>query len=214
MSFFIQLVEATDADRRAFESLPKVQRMSNQGLSLPEYLDFLHDLYHVVWHFCPIMAAAAGRCGDDFGQVRYALYDDIHEEQGHEKWVLDDIAALGGNVEAVKANLPCVPVQAMIAYNYYAPERIHPCAVLGMLYMLEVVSSVYGGPVSTSIAKAIGRDESRGGFKFLQSHASMDLDHVAKLRELLKTVEDPAAQEAIINTAKVNFHLFGQMLAS
>src|SRR6266513_34312 len=103
MSYFMELVEATDKDRRTFEGLPKVQRMSNQGLSLPEYLDFLHDIYHVVWHFCPIMAAAAGRCGDDFKQVRQALYEDIREEQGHEEWVIEDIKALGGDAAAAHA---------------------------------------------------------------------------------------------------------------
>jgi pyrroloquinoline quinone (PQQ) biosynthesis protein C len=212
MSYFMELVEATDKDRRTFEGMPKVQRMSSHGLSLPEYLDFLHDLYHIVWHFCPIMATAAGRCSDEFRQVRLALYDDIREEQGHDEWVLEDIEALGGDVLAAQAEPPCVPVQAMIAYNYYASERVHPCAVLGMIYMLEVVSSVYGGPVATSIAKAIGISEDKG-FKFLTSHASMDVHHMAKLQELLKTVKDKPAQTAIINAAKANFYLFGRMLS-
>jgi len=66
--------------------------------------------------------------------------------------------------------------------------------------------------VATSIAKAIGRSEDEG-FKFLKSHASMDLDHMAKLQELLKTIEDKAAQAAITSAAKVNFYLFGRMLS-
>jgi len=83
--------------------------------------------------------------------------------------------------------------------------------VLGMLYMLEVVSSVYGGRVSDSIARAIGRDVDSGGFKFLSSHSTMDLDHVAKLNVLLKTVEDREAQESIVNSTRVNFFQFGLM---
>ncbi|HXI37127.1 MAG TPA: hypothetical protein VNH80_09455, partial [Burkholderiales bacterium] len=61
MSFFITLVERTDAMRRDIESLPKVHSLMDDGLSLREYRSFLHDLYHIVWHFCPIMAAAAAR---------------------------------------------------------------------------------------------------------------------------------------------------------
>jgi len=80
-----------------------------------------------------------------------------------------------------------------------------------MLYMLEVVSSVYGGRVSDSIARAQGRTVEGGGFRFLSSHSSMDQDHVAKLNLLLKTVEDRPAQDAIVNSTRVNFYQFGLM---
>jgi hypothetical protein len=39
----------------------------------------------------------------------------------------------------------------------------------------------------------------------------MDQDHVAKLNVLIKTIDDPAAQEAIINATRVNFYQFGRM---
>jgi hypothetical protein len=125
--------------------------------------------------------------------------------------VLDDIEAVKGDVQAARNDPPSMPVQAMIAFNYYSVERVHPCAVLGMLYTLEVIASVYGGRVSEAIARAIGRDVSAGGFKFLSSHATMDVDHMAKLNALVKTIADPAAQNSIVNTTRVNFHQFGQM---
>lgn len=211
MSFFITLIEMTDSARRGLEEIPKMHTMIHQGLKLAEYRAFLHDLYHIVWHFCPIMAAAASRLDDRYRQVRYELYERISEEKGHEAWVLEDIEVVGGDVAGARANPPSAPVQAMIAFNYHAAERFHPCSVLGMLYMLEVVSSVYAGRVSDSIARAIGRDVDSGGFKFLSSHSSMDQDHVAKLNVLLKTVEGTDAQESIINSTRVNFFQFGLM---
>ena len=211
MSFFITLVEMTDASRRELELIPKVHSMINHGLTLAEYRGFLHDLYHIVWHFCPVMSAAAARCDDRFRDVRYDLYERIEEEKGHDSWVLEDIEALGGDVRAVRETPPSPPAQAMIAFNYYASDRVHPCSVLGMLYMLEVVSSVYGGRVSDSIARALGRNVENGGFKFLSSHATMDLDHMAKLNRLVKTIDDAGAQNAIVNATRVNFHQFGQL---
>jgi hypothetical protein len=80
-----------------------------------------------------------------------------------------------------------------------------------MLYTLEVVSSVYAGRVSESIARAIGRDVDGPGFKFLSSHATMDVDHLAKLNVLVKKIEEPAAQQFIINSTRVNFYQFGLM---
>ena len=93
MSFFITLLETTDSSRREFEAIPKMTAMLNHGLSPAEYRAFLHDLYYVVWHFCPTMAAAAARCDDRFRQVRYELYERIQEEKGHEVWVLEDLEA-------------------------------------------------------------------------------------------------------------------------
>ncbi|HSH06307.1 MAG TPA: iron-containing redox enzyme family protein [Burkholderiales bacterium] len=211
MSFFITLIEMTDAERRSLENIPKMHTMIHHGLSLGEYRAFLHDLYHIVWHFCPIMAASATRLDDRFRDLRYDLYRRIQEEQGHETWVLEDVEAIGGNVEQVRAEPPSAPIQAMVAYNYYMADRHHPCSVLGMLYMLEVVASVYGGRVSDSIAQAIGRKVDAGGFKFLSSHATMDADHVAEMNVLIKTVHDPVAQEAIIQSTRVNFFQFGLM---
>lgn len=213
LSFFITLIEMTDASRRELEAVPKVHSMIHHGLPLPEYQAFLHDLYHIVWNFCPVMAAAASRCGEEFREVRYALYERIEEEKGHEAWVLEDIEALGGDVSAAGVNPPSAPVQAMIAFNYHGADRVHPCSVLGMLYMLEVVSSVYGGRVSESIAQALGRDVEAGGFKFLTSHATMDVDHMAKLNRLVKTIADPGARAAIVNSTRVNFYQFGRMFA-
>ena len=211
MSFFITLLEMTDNSRREFEAIPTMNSMINRGLSLAEYKAFLHDLYYIVWHFCPIMAGAASRCDDRFRNVRYELYERIEEEKGHETWVLEDLEAVGGDLARVRANRPSPPVQCMVAFNYFCADRAHPCSVLGMLYSLEVIASAYAATLSQSIAKALGRDMDGPGFKFLLSHSAMDQDHVAKLNVLVKTIDDPVAQEAIVNATRVNFYQFGRM---
>ena len=109
MSFFIRLVELTDAERRELENVPKIHAMIQHGLKLDEYRRLLHNLYHIVWHFCPVMAAAAARCDDRFREVRYDLYERIEEEKGHDAWVLEDIEALGGDVREAREKLPSAP---------------------------------------------------------------------------------------------------------
>lgn len=210
-SFFITLLETTDTSRREFEAIPRMNSMLARGLTLAEYKAFLHDLYYVVWHFVPVLAAAASRCPDQFRPVRAELYDRIQEERGHELWVLEDVEAVGGHVDRVRSRAPSAPMQCMIAYNYYCAERGHPCSVLGMLYSLEVIASAYALTLAQSIAKAIGRDVDAPGFKFLLSHSAMDQDHVAKLNVLMKTIEDPAGQEAVISATQVNFYQFGRV---
>ena len=211
MSFFITLLEMTDNSRREFEAIPTMNSMINRGLSLAEYKAFLHDLYYIVWHFVPTIGAAASRCDDRFRNVRYELYERVEEEKNHETWVLDDVEAIGGDVNRVRSQQPSSPVQCMLAFNYYCADRGHPCSILGMLYSLEVIASAYAATLSQSIAKTLGRDMDGPGFKFLLSHSTMDQDHVAKLNVLMKTIDDPAAQEAVINATRVNFYQFGRM---
>ena len=211
MSFFITLLETTDASRRELEAIPKMNAMLAKGLPLAEYQAFLHDLYYIVWHFCPTMAAAASRVDDRFRQVRYELYERIQEERGHYDWVLDDAAAVGADVARIRAEPPSPPVQGMVAFNYYCAERAHPCAILGMLYGLEVIASAYAATLAQSIGRSIGKDFEGPGFRFLLSHSAMDADHVAKLNVLMKTIEDPDAQASIVNATRVNFYQFGRL---
>ncbi len=132
MSFFLKLIETTDDERRALEAVPKIRAMINHGLTPDEYRAFLHDLYHIVWHFCPIMASAASRLGDDFRQVRYQLYHNIEEEQGPRGLGCSKTSSPPVAISAAAhAVPPSAPVQAMIAFNYYTTERVHPCGVLG-----------------------------------------------------------------------------------
>lgn len=210
-SFFIELLETTDTSRRELEAIPKMSTMLSRGLTLPEYKAFLHDLYYIVWHFVPTLAAAASRCDDAFRQVRYELYERIEEEKNHEMWVLGDIEAIGGDVARVRALPPSAAVQCMVGFNYFCAERGHPCSILGMLYSLEVIASAYAATLSQSIAKAIGRDMNGPGFRFLLSHSAMDQDHVAKLNVLVKTIDDAAGQAAIVNATRVNFYQFGRL---
>jgi pyrroloquinoline quinone (PQQ) biosynthesis protein C len=211
MSFFIRLLETTDASRGEFESLPTMRGMLSDGLQPAEYRALLQDLYHIVWHFCPTMAAAAARCDDRFRQVRYELYERIGEEQGHETWVLDDLAAVGGDIERAREEPPSSATQCYIAFNYYCAERSHPCSVLGMLYCLEVVASAYAATLAQAIAKSLGRNMQDPGFRFLLSHSAMDQLHVAKLNALIKTIDDPDAQQAAVNATRVNFYQLGRV---
>jgi pyrroloquinoline quinone (PQQ) biosynthesis protein C len=211
MSFHIRLLEETDRNRRMLESQQIVQDMLNGEMTKESYIRFLMDLYHIVWHFCPIMAAAASRCPDDFKAVRYHLYHNIDEEKGHEELVLADLKFFGVDRDKVFSTPPSFPVQAMLAYNYHACERIHPCSVLGMLYVLEIISSVYGGQVSASIAEGLKMPLPEG-FTFLNSHASMDLDHMANLRALLETIQEEDTQYLIIQAIQMNFYLFTEFL--
>src|SRR5215203_3820376 len=91
LPFFADLVGRTDEARRAFETHPIVLDAVANGMPLLRYRALLLELYSVVWHFNPICAAAASRVSDKHVQVRYHLYEHMHEEMGHEQWVVNDL---------------------------------------------------------------------------------------------------------------------------
>jgi pyrroloquinoline quinone (PQQ) biosynthesis protein C len=209
--FFGDLVVRTDEARRAFETHPVVLDAVAKGLSLERYRTLLLELYHVVWHFNPISAAAASRIGDEHKQVRYFLYEHMQEESGHEEWVRNDLDAIGVAASATEAHPPSAFTRTLVGYNYWAADRHHPCSVLGMLYTLEVIASVYGGPFASAIKEALLLEGERG-VSFINSHATMDAEHMADLRKILNTLDDPAACEAIIEATLVNFHHFTRII--
>ena len=91
LPFFADLITRTDEARREFETNPVVLDAVAHGMPLARYRTLLLELYHYVWHFNPVCAAAASRVPDKLRQVRYFLYEHMHEEAGHEQWVTNDL---------------------------------------------------------------------------------------------------------------------------
>ena len=110
LSTFSELITRTDEDRRTFETHPVVVDAVAQGMSVERYRALLLELYHVVWQFNPVCAAAASRMGDpsrdDMQPIRHFLYEHMHEEQGHETWVLNDLQAIGVSNEEATCTSP------------------------------------------------------------------------------------------------------------
>ncbi len=217
LPFFAELVTRTDEDRRAFETHPTVLDAVAHGMPLPRYRALLLELYNVVWHFNPVSAAAASRMGDPAHEalqpIRHFFYQHMQEEMGHESWVMNDLQAIGVAPEAARAHEPSVHTLALNGYNYWCADRRHPCSALGMLYTLEVIASVYGGPFASAIRESLLLEGDRG-VSFIASHATMDTKHIADLRQVLNQLHDEAAQAAVVESARVNFHHFTRIIAS
>ena len=205
LPLFSDLVMRSDEARRAFETNPVVLDAVAHGMSVERYRRLLLELYHVVWHFNPVCAAAASRVPDSHRQVRYFLYEHMHEEAGHEQWVMNDLEAVGVSASTALEHQPSLYTLALVGYNHWSADRRHPCAVLGMMYTLEVIASVYGGTFADAIRDALLLEGERG-VSFISSHATMDAEHMVALRQVLNTLTDEAAREAVIESTLLNFH--------
>jgi pyrroloquinoline quinone (PQQ) biosynthesis protein C len=208
MSFYEKLVVETAASRDAFLSIPLVQSTIRNGASRSLYLDFLTEAYHHVKHTFPLLALAASCTSDE--RYQDALVEYMAEERGHEKWILDDIRALGGDPDTVRDGQGGPACRIMVGYAYYAIERISPYAFLGSVHVLEGMSVLLADKVANAMKASLGL-ESDTGFTYLRTHGSLDTEHIAFFRRLVDGFDDPKTQRIIIDNASIFYRLYGSI---
>ncbi len=208
MSFYARLVSETSAEREAFLMIPLVQHASRHGATQELYLRFLGEAYHHVKHTFPLLALAASRTTDE--RYQDALVEYMEEERGHEKWILDDIRALGGDAEAVRTGEPGTACRIMVGYAYYAIEHLSPYAMLGSVHVLEGMSVKLADAVADAMRRTLGITDDTG-FSYLRSHGSLDQEHVAFFRQLADGFTDPEAQRIIVENARIFYRLYGDI---
>jgi pyrroloquinoline quinone (PQQ) biosynthesis protein C len=206
VTFYDRLQRETAAEREAFLSIPLIQHALKSGVGRAPYLAFLAQAYHHVRHTFPLLALAASRTTDE--RYQDALVEYMDEERGHEKWILDDIRALGGNADAVRDGQAGPACQIMVGYTYYAIEHVSPWAMLGSVHVLEGVSVLLADRAADAIRLALKRvgDE---GFSYLRSHGSLDQEHVAFFRQLVNGITDPHVQTLVIEQSRLFYRLYG-----
>ena len=109
MLFYDRLIAETEKERIGFTSIPLIREAVRSGASRELYVDFFTQAYHHVKHTFPLLAFAAARTTDEAYQD--ALVEYMEEERGHEKWILNDIEAMGGNAAAVRDGRPASPAR-------------------------------------------------------------------------------------------------------
>lgn len=208
MSFYDRLINETEKERIAFTSIPLIRETLRSGASRELYLDFLTQAYHHVKHTFPLLAFAASRTTDEAYQD--ALVEYMQEERGHEKWILNDIEALGGDAPAVRDGAPGIACQVMVGYTYYAIEWVSPYAMLGSVHVLEGMSTLLADKAADAIQRTVA-PRGKEGFSYLRSHGALDIEHVAFFKTLANAIDDARTQRVVIDSSKVFYRLYGDI---
>src|SRR5476651_1354330 len=116
LNFYDQLLRETAAERAEFCAIPVISSAVTVGVDRALYLAFLASAYHHVRHTCPLLGLALSRCQLADEPYRVGLLNYLEAEKGHETWILDDIAALGGDRQQVAHVLPPFAVRQLVAY--------------------------------------------------------------------------------------------------
>ncbi|MGQ0552915.1 MAG: AMP-binding protein [Planctomycetota bacterium] len=209
MTFHDRLCAETAAQREDFFRIPFVRAAVHGELDLPAYVAFLTQAYHHVKHTVPLLMATGARLSDRHEWLRAAIGEYIAEETGHQQWILDDIAACGGDAEAVAAGKPDLPCELMVAYAWDTVLRGDPVGFFGMVHVLEGVSARGATGAAAGLQRSLGLPD--GAVRYLSSHGALDQGHVAFFETLMNRLDSEADRQAVLHAARVFFRLYGDV---
>lgn len=208
MSSYERLIEHTAPERMAFMSAPVVAHCLSGRVSLESYQAFLGQAYHHVRHTTPLLMLLGGRLPDRLAWLRGAVAEYIEEEFGHDEWILNDIAAAGGDATAVRASQPELPAELMVSYAYDLLNRGNPAGFFGMVFVLEGTSAALALKAADNIQRAL--DLPDAAFSYLRSHGTLDQQHTRHLANLLEKMT-PEDQAEVLRRARAFFRLYGDI---
>ncbi|MDY0106555.1 MAG: iron-containing redox enzyme family protein [Giesbergeria sp.] len=208
MSFYETLQHRTAEARATLVGVPVIADCLQGRVSRASYLAFLAQAYHHVRHTTPLLMLLGGRLPERLAWMRPAVAEYIEEEIGHEEWILNDIAAAGGDAAAVRRSRPDLPAEVMVAYAYDLIGRGNPAAFFGMVFVLEGTSVALALTAADRIQAALELPDA--AFSYLRSHGTLDQQHTRHLADLLERME-AADREDVVHAAQVFFKLYGDV---
>jgi len=210
MTFYERLMRETEAARQSLYTVPQLTDGMRGDISRETYIAYLTEAYHHVRHTVRFLMAMGARLPDDKKWLHDAISEYIEEEKGHEEWILNDIAAAGGDKEKARAATPNLETQVLVSYNYDYIARKNPVGFLGMVFMLESTSTQIANTGADAVMKKLNLPKS--AFTYLYSHGALDIEHLKFFEQLVNKVDDPADQAAIIEVAQNTFCLFANVM--
>ncbi|MEJ2346088.1 MAG: iron-containing redox enzyme family protein [Gammaproteobacteria bacterium] len=212
MSLYERLLAETGAARRRFMAIPVLQRALHGSVSRNEYLAFLGQAYHHVRHTVPLLMACGQHLPQRLDWLRDAMGEYIAEETGHERWILDDIRATGGDADAARDATPSPATEVMVAYAYDMVTRRNPVGFLGMVFVLESTSAQLATLAAEVLQGCLRLPDE--ALRYLTSHGTLDQDHIAFYRTLVDRLEEPGDQDTLIHSANIFYGLYGAIFDS
>ncbi|EKF73845.1 long-chain-fatty-acid-CoA ligase [Alcanivorax hongdengensis A-11-3] len=210
--FFDLLQQQTVEARNHVLGAPIMKAVPEGRFNLESYAYFLSQAYHHVKHTVPLMMACGSRLPARLEWVREALVEYIEDEYGHQEWILNDLAALGEDAEAVRHGHPDLPIEMMVAWLYDAIERGNPMAFFGMVNVLEGTSIALATPLAMQVQDKLQLPKK--AFSYLLSHGALDQEHYQFFQSLMNRIDDEDDRQAVIHASRVVYRLYGDMLHS
>ncbi|NML51051.1 iron-containing redox enzyme family protein [Streptomyces sp. R302] len=203
---------ASDRLRARLAVAEPALRAAAGGLWRPEgirerYPAYLGAMHTVIRASVPLLRRAAGRArvlaaeGDPLGgPLADHLEHHAREEEGHDAWLLQDLAAAGEDPGAVLGSVPPPDAAALAGAQYYWIEHHHPVALLGYVTVLE--GHAPEPDLVPYLAARTGLPAA--AFRTVRAHARLDTGHVAEVYALLDALPLGRAHESAVTVSALH----------
>jgi pyrroloquinoline quinone (PQQ) biosynthesis protein C len=212
MPFHEALAAATADARAELFAVPVITDCLAGRVTRAQYLAFLGEAYHHVSHTVPLLMACGARLPSGMAWLRDAVADYIEEERGHDQWILDDIAATGGDARAVRDGAPGAPTELMVAYVYDCIARRNPVGFFGMVFVLEGTSAAIALHAADAIERALQLPKT--ALRYLRSHGETDRRHVRHLATLVDRLDRDEDRASVLHVARMVYRLYADVFRS
>lgn len=209
MPFHEALAAATAEPRAELFAVPVITDCLAGRVTRAQYLAFLGEAYHHVSHTVPLLMACGARLPAPKGWLRDAVADYIEEERGHDQWILDDIAAAGGDAHAVRNRSPGAATELMVAYVYDYIARRNPVGLFGMVFVLEGTSAAIALHAADAIERALQLPKT--ALRYLRSHGETDRQHVRHLAAIVDRLDGDEDRASVLHVARMVYRLYADV---
>jgi pyrroloquinoline quinone (PQQ) biosynthesis protein C len=212
LSNYPELVARTATARARLQTAPVIGRALRGEVTRELYLAFLAQAYYHVRHTVPLLMAVGSRLTARHSWLQKEIVHYVEEEQGHDEWILGDIAAAGGDADAIRHGEPSIETDAMVAYAYDTVMRRNPVAFFGMVFVLEGTSVALALNAADGIQRTLALPNK--AFTYLRSHGSLDQQHIGDLARIVDRFDAGIDLPAVVTCARAMFQLYGDVFRS
>jgi hypothetical protein len=169
-----------------------------------EYVRFLAATYHYVRCSGPLLAETAEglRRSGRYPWLVAIVDEKTAEESPHDQWPLDDIDRCGGSAALAQASPAPLAVHAYAHWSRTMAREGSP-AYLGAAYTLELISMHRAKMAADNLRARRAIPNVENAVSFLEGHGDADIDHIARLSDVLRRIDDPWDQAAILRAAAI-----------
>lgn len=207
---FDQIVSAWRASMQDLDASPWFRRIKEGKLGLVHYKALLRETYFHAGMNPQLQAVATLYMDREQRKVIQRFYQHAISEMNHDLLALNDLEAMGVDVEKIRKDRALPATVALNAFPLMEMQLRSPLVYLGYLFHLEFMPTQNGGGY-IEMLKAAGVPEN--ALSFLKEHAEVDVAHnnmmMTYIENLVRTQED---LDNVIYGAQSTCVLHGHMI--
>jgi len=189
---------------------PAVKRGLEGNITVDHYKSLLRQLFHQVRDNPQVLALAAVYFKGHQREVIKGLCKHAVSEMGHENLALNDLIALGDDVETLPYENPLPSTLALLSFAYYQVYNLNPVGLLGYIFFLEFISTQQGGPFIDKLSK-VGVPQN--AMTFIFDHSQIDVGHNKLMEEYVeKLVVSDVEFDSVVYAMRVTAELYAKMI--